>query len=324
MFAFQPSFLSLVTCLTVVQAALAAGPLPGQVKNLVTFGDSYTDVVETGDGGTAWPVYAARDGRFQLFPFARSGATCSNNITPRAFPSVFEDELPLLFTEEANGTVRGLNPSDTIYTLWIGTNDVGVGALLTGNGRNSPTIVDTVSCAVNWVNTLYQKGARNFLFQNMIPLQKVILYSPDSYPNRFWTLPRNTTEWSIMMTELTQGGNEIARLMLQALPSSLPGAHIGLFDSHALFTDMLAHPQLYLNGTAPLNITGAVRSCVFPEGADPSDTNLAACTIATGTDVDSFLWFDELHPSEQADRVVAREVAAGILRESGRWTTWFS
>lgn len=65
----------------------------------------------------------------------------------------------------------------------------------------------------------------------MIPLQKVILYSADSYPNRFWTAPRNTTEWSVFMTELTTSGNEIAKLMLQALPSSLPGAHIGSYDS---------------------------------------------------------------------------------------------
>lgn len=34
--------------------------------------------------------------------------------------------------------------------------------------------------------------------------------------------------------------------------------------------------------------------------------------------------FDELHPSEQTDRVVAREVAAAIRRKSSKWTTWFS
>ncbi|TCD62319.1 hypothetical protein EIP91_007059 [Steccherinum ochraceum] len=320
MVALKSSFAAL---LAFAACALAAGPVPGQIKNLVTFGDSYTDVVTIGDGGTAWPVYAARDGHFDLFPFAKSGATCSNNITDRPFPSIFESQLPLFFAEKANGTLR-LNPADTVFTLWIGTNDVGANALITGNGINGATIVDTVSCAINVFKTLYKSGFRNFLFQNMIPLQKTIMYSADSYPNRFWTAPRNTTEWSVTMAELTTGGNEIAKLMLQALPSSLPGAHIGLFDSYALFTDMLAHPQEYLNGTAPFNITGAVNSCVFPEGADQSNTSLAVCTLATGTDVDSFLWFDELHPSEQADRVVAREVAAAIHRKSGRWATWFS
>ncbi|KAI0077023.1 carbohydrate esterase family 16 protein [Panus rudis PR-1116 ss-1] len=299
--------------------AHAVGPSPNQIKNLVTFGDSYTDVVNTGDGGTAWPVYAAGYSKTKLFPFARSGATCSNNLTFVNFPSVFESELPLYFDEVRNGTLH-LRPEETMYTLWIGTNDVGATTILTGQQSPGVTIVDTVSCAVNWVKTLYDSGARNFIFQNMIPLQHTILYAPDSYPNRFWFLPRNTTEWSLTMTELTTAGNAIAKLMLQDLAPKLHGAHLGLFDSHGLFTDMLNNPRKYLNGTAPLNITGAVRACRFQLNTGVQED----CTIATGTDVDSFLWFDELHPSEQADRHVAREIANSIRRKDSRWITWLS
>lgn len=63
---------------------------------------------------------------------------------------------------------------------------------------------------------------------------------------------------------------------------------LGIFDSHSLFADMFAHPSLYLNGTAPLNITGAVQACVFELNESTSDTG--SCTIAQGTDRDSFLW----------------------------------
>lgn len=122
--------------------------------------------VSTGDNGTAWPVFAADDGHFNLFPFARSGATCSNNITPRPFPSVFESQLPLFFTEMKNGSLR-LNPEETLFTLWIGTNDVGVGSLLTGGGVVGATVANTTMCAIDWVKTLYQSGFRNFLFQNV-------------------------------------------------------------------------------------------------------------------------------------------------------------
>jgi hypothetical protein len=45
--------------------------------------------------------------------------------------------------------------------------------------------------------------------------------------------------------------------MLQALAPTLPGSHIAIFDSHSLIQDMFDHPALYLNGTAPLNVTGA-------------------------------------------------------------------
>ena len=61
----------------------------------------------------------------------------------------------------------------------------------------------------------------------MIPLETTPLYSANSYPSLYWTAPRNTTEWSVFMKELTTAGNEIARLQLQLLAPTLHGAHIG-------------------------------------------------------------------------------------------------
>ena len=113
-----------------------------------------------------WPVFAAEEGNFALYPFAKAGATCSNNITSRPFPSVFESQLPTYFAEVANGTLE-LDPAETMYTLWIGTNDVGANALLTDNHAPGATLVDVVACAVNWVEVMYKSGARNFIFQNV-------------------------------------------------------------------------------------------------------------------------------------------------------------
>ena len=176
-----------------VGAVAAVGPAPNQIKNLVTFGDSYTDIVSEqcendqsiemlthmhnvnvlvpqdghDDGGTVWPVFAASYGNFTLFPFAKVGATCSNALTPRPFPSLFESQLPAYFAAQANGSLGALKPHDTVYTLWIGTNDVGANALLTGGQTPGVTLVDAVSCAVDWVRALYDGGARNFIFQNV-------------------------------------------------------------------------------------------------------------------------------------------------------------
>ncbi|KAF7419653.1 hypothetical protein PC9H_002245 [Pleurotus ostreatus] len=312
-------FLGIFAALSTVPAVVQGiGVKPGRICNLVTFGDSYTDVVNTGYKSVAWPAYVAGSAGVKLFPFARSGATCSNNITLHPTLSVFESQLPQYFEEKANGTTR-LDPSKTVYTLWIGTNDVGANSLISGG--NKASIVDTTACAVNWVKTLYDSGARNFIFQNMIPLQLVPLYAAYSWPNRFWTAPRNTTEWSVFMTELTLSGNALSKLMLKDLASKLRGAHIALFDSHSLFQDMFDHPSLYLNGTAPLNVKGASNTCVFPLDGTPGTP---VCTATLGTDRDSFLWADELHPSEQADRIVAREIASVIRGKANKWTTWFS
>ncbi|KAI0036066.1 GDSL lipase/acylhydrolase [Vararia minispora EC-137] len=315
---------SILTSLSLVASLLKhahAADGPGRLSRLVTFGDSYTDIVSVGDGGTAWPVYAVGYANATLFPFAKSGAVCSQDLTPRPFPGVVQDELPAYLAQSQTGSIA-VPSNETLYTLWIGTNDLGPTTLLLGQAIvNNATIVDVMECAVNWVKTLYDSGARNFLFQNLVPLDHVILYQANSYPNRFWTDIRNTTEWNLFMSELVAGGNAISRLLLRALASTLPGAHVGLFDSHALFTDILNNPAEYLNGTAPFNTTGCVNSCIFPLG---NGSAAPVCTVAKGSDRDSFVWFDELHPSEQADRVVAREIANILEGIGSKWATWFS
>ncbi|KAJ2920932.1 hypothetical protein H1R20_g16159, partial [Candolleomyces eurysporus] len=205
--------------------ALGIGIRPKQIKNLVTFGDSFTSVDWSSNGGTPWPVYAAGYSGVKLFPYAKAGATCSNNLTYRPFPPLFEGQLPLYFEEKANGTVK-VAPQETVYTLWIGTNDLGTNALLTGNPGTKASLVEVTDCMVNWVKVLYQRGVRNFIFQNMIPLETIPLYAPVSYYTRYWTAERNSTEWSVFMRELVLSGNQLTKLKLQALAPTLRGAHI--------------------------------------------------------------------------------------------------
>lgn len=299
----------------------ATGVAPGQIKNFVTFGDSYTDssYYPTADGGYAWPTWAAMYGDLNLYGLARSGATCSNLLTYRPFPPIMGWQLPAYLNETNNGTLE-LNPEETIYTIWIGTNDLGVNALLTGSDAPATSIVEVRQCAIEVLKTLYESGARNFIMQNILPLDLTILYSNYSYPNTYWNLERNTTEWNVYMKELVRAGNEITSLMLDALVPTLPDAHIASFDSYGLFTDMYNNPQDYFNGTAPYNVTGCIHSCVYTVDS----TATPACTITNGTDADSFLWYDELHPSQQSDRIVAREITAVMQGEYNQWTTWLS
>jgi hypothetical protein len=110
--------------------------------------------------------------------FAIAGATCNNASTPRWFPDVARDELgaflnysqgkpavlPPFFDLHPNKSMH-LPAEETLYSLWIGTNDVG--QLISGLGAPGVSIVDTSRCAVDWISTLYKSGARKFLFQNV-------------------------------------------------------------------------------------------------------------------------------------------------------------
>src|SRR5437762_4103608 len=126
----KASALAAIISLATLSSVHAVGIKGLKIKNLVTFGDSYTDIVNVGDGGAAWPIYATRYANATLYPFAKSGGTCSNKLTPRPFPSVFESQIPAYLAAIDNKTIS-LNPKETIYSLWIGTNDLGVSALLT-------------------------------------------------------------------------------------------------------------------------------------------------------------------------------------------------
>lgn len=66
---------------------------------------------------------------------------------------------------------------------------------------------------------------------------------------------------------------------------------LGVFDSHSLFTDMYYNPTNYLNGTAPMNVTGVVAPCVF----EVNNGSSYVCTSAEGSDVDSYLWYAHLN-----------------------------
>ncbi|KAH7107143.1 hypothetical protein BKA62DRAFT_765694 [Auriculariales sp. MPI-PUGE-AT-0066] len=260
------------------------------------FGDSYTDPSAHMSGGAMWPDYVAGTSGIAGHPFAVSGAVCSTALTPRDTLPVIEHQIPAFKDkmQELN-----LDMSSAVFTLWIGTNDLGHGLLVDGGQAPGVTIVYVARCGATWVQALYELGARNFISMNMVPL--------DHAPS--YTKPNQNME---LLRELVASGNELREMTLQILASTLPDAHIGLFDAHALFMDIINSPADYLNGTVPLDVTSTVVDCRSTGGC------------GNDSDRDSFLWNDDLHPSEQTNRVVAREMAAVISGGSSQWMTWLS
>lgn len=155
--------LALLTNVHAFQPIFQPHPFKQKITKLMTFGDSYTDITQA--SFTLWPIYAADYGHLSFLDFARSGATCDQNLTPRTFPAVVQDEIPAFLNATNNG--KNFNAEETLFTLWIGTNDVGVGELITGQAVPGVSLVNTTTCAVGWVQTMYNLGARNFFFQNV-------------------------------------------------------------------------------------------------------------------------------------------------------------
>ncbi|KAL1966150.1 hypothetical protein VTN77DRAFT_4702 [Rasamsonia byssochlamydoides] len=346
-----------VFCASALYWEVASAQSPGawglrRFTSLVTFGDSYTDESRlnyfsshngsappvgwvdpvsnnTASGGYTWARYVADYTGANLYNYAVSGAVCSNYITPRIystinadFPSVLEYEVPAYIADSKyitpNGT-RFLNilPQETVYSIWIGTNDLGVDAFLTDSQVAGKTIPDYIECVYSALDRVYANGARYFVLMNVAPLQLAPLYATAANggvgANNYWPdKPSNWTEISYRMWESVATVNDVYKYQTPyelLVAKRYPGAHFAVMDINALISDIYYHPDEYL--APPANVTGYINHC---------DVNGNNCQRLPNPD--SFLWFDELHPSTRTDQIIAQnfvEVVKGASKYATYW-----
>lgn len=100
---------------------------------------------------------------------------------------------------------------------------------------------------------------------------------------------------------------------IHCLPTYLyPTSSSQLNITNPQISDIYHNPTSYLNGTtAPLDVQGYNRHC-----------NSTGGNCQTSSSPDSFLWFDALHPSEQTDRVIAREFVE-VVKGTSRWASYW-
>ncbi|KAK4226799.1 GDSL lipase/esterase [Podospora fimiseda] len=335
---------------------VAASPPKGNKKsaftNLVTFGDSFTDngrlgyyinnagkapppgqlhpeSNNTASGGLTWAQYVAQSAGARLADYAIGGATCSNKIVERefsyigrSFPSVLEDEIPSFQADIKYKSVFTSRTEDnTVYALWIGTNDLGFDAFLSDSQAPGTTITNFVECVWSVFDAIYKTGGRRFVLLNEAPLERSPLYAPiekgGTGDSQFWKTKSNynTTQYSEKIKEYTTSVNTIFEYGVpfqQTIKSRWPKATFDLFDVHRLFLDIYKTPSKYLD--APYNVDSYWHQCDSAGGNCVDQTAVGPLS--------GYLWYDELHPSNKADSVIANnfiDVLDGKSKYGTRW-----
>lgn len=144
----------------------------------------------TAGGGVTWARWVSDYTGAKLYNYAVSGAVCDNNIIYRYLVSVlgpFPDVVyeAKAFVADASYTNSSTHTNtfypnrradNTVYSMWIGTNDLGVDAFLTDSSLHDTTIPDYVDCIYNRFDVIYKAGGRNFVLMNTAPLQLSPLY----------------------------------------------------------------------------------------------------------------------------------------------------
>ncbi|KAJ2902592.1 Acetylesterase [Zalerion maritima] len=350
---------SLLSLVAVVAAKRNGKPRGhhSEFENLVTFGDSYTDenrlgyfINNNGDappagtllpesssaasGGYAWGRIIAQNTGAKYYDYAVSGATCSNEIIERyfssidaPFPDVMGYEIPafkadLQWVNETTGTntlYTDRTAKNTVYALWIGTNDLGNDAFMTDSQTPETTIADFVDCVWEVFDSIYETGGRRFVVLNEAPLEVSPLYAAPSNggveESKFWPTKDtyNVTECEQKMLEYTTMVNvalEYGVPFNTMIKKRWPGATFSIFNVHDLMLDIYHNPDGYLE--SPANVTGYYYIC---DGEDFSNCDESENSLA------SFMWYDELHPSQRTDEIIAEEFIKVIDGDSYYGTT---
>lgn len=254
--------------------------------NIFFFGDSTTDSgnVYTATFGTYppapyyngrlsnGPVYAERLAPLYGFAPAIPSLLGGNNY---AFGGAWTAGGPLVpgVQQQIGMYLAEKTPSSQhLYVLWAGAND-----LL--DGQTDPTI-PAANMAAN-VAALASAGARNFVVLNVPPLDQAPRFSgtPEEPAVAAWVA----------------GYNASLAFGLASLAPSLPaGTTLLPFDTHDLFTDIIANPSSF----GLTNVT------------DPACTTAPLPPIVPNPG--EYLFWDTIHPTTAAHQLLATRLAATV------------
>ncbi|KAM4057933.1 acetylesterase [Hirsutella rhossiliensis] len=319
--------------LAALAVGASVGATPGrhhhaaEMDNLITFGDSYTDEGRsdyfvrhhaappeglvlppnnaTFSGGYAWSRLVARRTGAASYNYAVAGAMCSDALVDRfadiiggPFPSVLDYEVPAFEADVADAANRRRRNNSSHHR------DDGDGSRLFPDRRrrradNSvyATLASFADCVWAVFDRLHHAGGRRFVLVNQLPLELAPMYArPGVFGQgsaRFLRDPaaHNVTEFRDKLRQYTTAVNTMFEYGVPFHLRRWPDAVFSLLDAHAIVTDVHADPAGYLD--APANATAPYRRCT------------QACVNAPEP-LSSFVWFDELHPSERMQEIFAK------------------
>ncbi|KAL4931760.1 uncharacterized protein BDV17DRAFT_288346 [Aspergillus undulatus] len=163
-------------------AAICKPESRGAIANIVNFGDSASDkgrleymfnndsqlpsadtllpiANATATGGLVWPCIVSQKMSANTLNYAISGSSCSRGIVEarpdglpegQSFAAILDDQLPAFFAglefEDKLHGPAGRTANHTVYTVWIGANELALGGLLREGNEPGTTLTSVVEC----------------------------------------------------------------------------------------------------------------------------------------------------------------------------------
>lgn len=311
-------------CLLPFQA-WATRDIAPTIRNIYAFGDSLSDpgnvfsasalVAGTGlppppyfegrfANGYLWVDYLAERLGLHLLPiaqlqdqrsaisFAYGGATSgSENVINTALPGLLQE------IEQFQQFIApdSLTP-ESLYTLWIGANDYLPDRLADslpdslpeGNSALRNKTTQSIANIITAIRSLYALGARRFVVVNLPALGATPLAQ---------SLGQET---ALLLNQITQQHNLALDRQLEGLEQTLPDLHLTRLDVEQLFEQAIQGQFAFTNVKSPCFNRTTKQVCANP---------------------DQYLFWDALHPTTAAHRIVAELAAEKLLQAQPQRST---
>jgi outer membrane lipase/esterase len=214
--------------------------------------------------------------------FAWGGATSGNGYTfvpPDFHLSNLQTQISTYITLLTTKDARMPAPSETLFTVWSGGNDViyRIQEYFFYTPVPAQTIANNVGEAIT---SLYQAGGRYFLVPNLPPL--------GDKPN-YRTNPKYHQKANAFVMEY----NPLLETKLNQLQQSLAGITIIQFDAYKLFTAVLANKSAY-------KLTNVIDAAFSPD-----DSTHGGSVVPNP---DQYLFWDTTHPTMVGHEIVAESI----------------
>jgi len=288
------------------------------IKHAFILGDSYTTTgfnntltQPTSDnplGNPAYPGFTASNGPnwvdaltiqynaslILTYNLAFGGATVDSSLVAPYEPtvlSVAEQILDEFFPSYASSpSIAPWTPNSTLFAIFIGINDVGNSY---GDGAPATTTLNGLIFDVysGLVQTLYNTGARNFLFLNVPPVDR----SPLTKAEGAAAVAEETADLAAFNAEVAN--------MAVTLKKTHADTNVFTFDTNTLFNKVLDNPKSFPQTSIYKNTTDF---CLAYENGTAADNSFDP---SCGVPVNEYFWLNSLHPTYPMQNVLAQEVS---------------
>lgn len=183
---------------------------------------------------------------------------CDTLFSPTGRNGIVQNQVPAFLrdlawrNETSNQPALKVPADETVYAIWIGTNDLGYAGFLAEQQPHDMPLTALTNCIYEQFDRVYEAGARFFVIMNMGALELTPLYATlenSGVPtSRFWkdksSYDANITRISEKMRQYSTTLNTLFEYQTPyevQLSKRYPGSSFALFDTASLVRSLILY-----------------------------------------------------------------------------------